>query len=432
MFSKIKSLFGRRYRAATLRSLQNAVACIEFKPDGTILSANPLFMKVMGYSLKEIVGQHHRIFCSPGWPGSPEHAHFWQRLRNGESFSDKFMRLTKSGRPVWLEAHYIPVKDPQGRVVKIVKLASDITSHVEDVLEQRAMMTAMERSMAVITFTPEGEIIKANDNFFSVMGYIPEEITGRHHRMFCSEEVRNSAEYSNFWARLKHGDFISGQFERINKRGETVWLRATYNPVFDENNRPYKVVKFASDVTAQVIKNQQERDAAQHAWHAAVDTQENTRTGATVIEGSVAVMNTIAAELDTVTREITNLNTQSRHISERVETIRKIADQTNLLALNAAVEAARAGTHGRSFAVVANEVRTLAANINYATQEIEGVVRDNHTLANQALKNIEASRSRAEEGVTLAQKAGKVVADIQLNASQVVEAIGNVNAVLKE
>ncbi|WP_147199490.1 PAS domain-containing methyl-accepting chemotaxis protein [Pantoea sp. CCBC3-3-1] len=432
MFSHIKSFFVKRYAADTLRSLQRAVACIEFKPDGTILSANPLFLSAMGYGLKEIVGQHHRIFCSPEWPASAGYAHFWRRLGKGESFSDKFMRLTKSGTPVWLEAHYIPVKNRQGRVVKIVKLASDITSHIEDAMEQRAMTTAMERSMAVITFTPEGEIIKANDNFFSVMGYTPEEITGRHHRMFCSEEIRNSTEYRQFWARLKHGDFISGQFERINKRGETVWLRATYNPVFDENNRPYKVVKFASDVTAQVIKNQQERDAAQHALHAAIDTQENTRTGATVIEGSVTVMNAIAAELQTVTGEITNLNTQSLHISERVETIRNIADQTNLLALNAAVEAARAGTHGRSFAVVASEVRTLAANINRATQEIEGVVRDNHTLANQALKNIEASRNRAEQGVTLAQKAGKVVADIQLNASQVVEAIGNVNAALKE
>lgn len=192
MFGIFKSLFVKSYVTDTLRSLQNAVACIEFKPDGTILSANSLFMSVMGYSLKEIVGQHHRIFCAPGWLGSTEYACFWQRLGKGESFSDKFMRLTKSGTPVWLEAHYIPVKDRQGRVVKIVKLASDITSHVEDALEQRAMTTAMERSMAVITFTPEGEIIKANDNFFSVMGYTPEEITGRHHRMFCTDEIRNS------------------------------------------------------------------------------------------------------------------------------------------------------------------------------------------------------------------------------------------------
>ncbi len=432
MFSHVKSFFVKRYTADTLHALQSAVACIEFKPDGTILSANPLFLNAMGYSLKEIIGQHHRMFCSPEWPASNGYALFWQRLGKGESFSDKFMRLTKSGTPVWLEAHYIPVKDRQGRVVKIVKLASDITLHIEDAMEQRAMTTAIERSMAVISFTPEGKILKANENFFSVMGYRPAEITGRHHSMFCSDEMRNSAEYSQFWARLKHGDFISGQFERINKRGQRVWLRATYNPVFDENNRPYKVVKFASDVTAQVIKNQQERDAAQHAWHAAIDTQENTRTGAAVIESSVTVMNTIAAELKIVTGEITDLNKQSLHISDRVEIIRRIADQTNLLALNAAVEAARAGTHGRSFAVVANEVRALAANINRATQEIESVVRDNHTLADHALKNIEASRNRAEEGVTLAQKAGKVVADIQLNASQVVEAVGSVNAALKE
>lgn len=426
------TLFSSRGRAAdTLRSLKNTVACIEFRPDGTILDANSLFLDVMGYSLQEIVGQHHRIFCSSELLASPDYERFWQRLRSGESFSNKFMRVTKSGVPVWLESHYIPVKDRRGRIVRIVKLASDITKRIEDALEQRAMTTAMERSMAVITFTPQGNIINANDNFFSVMGYTPAEIQHRHHSIFCSAEVRNSAEYSAFWARLKQGDFISGQFERINKRGETVWLRATYNPVFDENNRPYKVVKFASDVTAQVIKNQQEREAAQHAWLAATDTQENTRAGAAVIKDSVEVMNAIASELGLVTGGITDLNKQSHHISEMVETIRRIANQTNLLALNAAIEAARAGTHGRSFAVVANEVRMLAANINHATQEIEGVVRHNHTLANQALKNIGDSRGRAEEGVVLIQKAGQVITDIQDNAAQVVEAIDHVNAALK-
>jgi len=264
------------------------------------------------------------------------------------------------------------------------------------------------------------------------MGYTPAEIVGRHHSMFCTAEIRNSAEYNAFWSSLKQGNFISGQFERVNKRGETVWLRATYNPVFDENNRPYKVVKFASDVTAQVNKNQQEREAAQHAWHAATGTQENTRTGATVIEGSVDVMNAIATELELVTGGITDLNKQSHHISEMVETIRNIANQTNLLALNAAIEAARAGSHGRSFAVVANEVRMLATNINNATQKIETVVRHNHTLANQALKNIGDSRRKAEEGVTLIQQAGQVITDIQHNAAQVVEAIDHVNAALKE
>jgi len=420
------------HAADTLRSLKKTVACIEFRPDGTILTANPLFLSVMGYGLDEIVGQHHRIFCAPDLLASPAYAHFWQRLRGGESFSDKFMRITKDGTPVWLESHYIPVTDRRGRVMKIVKLASDITERVEDALEQRAITTAIGRSMAVITFTPEGKIIKANDNFFSVMGYTPAEIVGRHHSMFCTAEIRNSAEYNAFWSSLKQGNFISGQFERVNKRGETVWLRATYNPVFDENNRPYKVVKFASDVTAQVNKNQQEREAAQHAWHAATGTQENTRTGATVIEGSVDVMNAIATELELVTGGITDLNKQSHHISEMVETIRNIANQTNLLALNAAIEAARAGSHGRSFAVVANEVRMLATNINNATQKIETVVRHNHTLANQALKNIGDSRRKAEEGVTLIQQAGQVITDIQHNAAQVVEAIDHVNAALKE
>jgi len=421
----------RTHSAATLTSLNDSIAMIEFTPDGTILSANALFLDRMGYTLAEIDGQHHSLFCTPDQLQSNDYRDFWLRLNRGESFSDKFLRVAKNSRPVWLEANYVPVQDRHGRVFKIVKLATDITGHINDAQEQRAMTNAIERSMAVIAFNLKGEVLKANDNFLKTMGYRREEIQDVHHSQFCSEEIRNSREYSELWQQLNRGEFISGQFPRVNKQGRTVWLRATYNPVFDEQGRLYKVVKFATDVTAQVEKNQQEREAAQRAYHTALQTNESTRVGADVIANSVQTMNALAGELQGISGDISGLSESSERIGFIVESIRRIADQTNLLALNAAIEAARAGAHGRSFAVVANEVRTLAANINRATAEIESRVQQNHLLANKALKGIESNLKRADHGVQLAQEAGGVIAEIREGATDVVRAISHVTETLK-
>ncbi|MBS6035241.1 MAG: PAS domain-containing methyl-accepting chemotaxis protein [Pantoea sp.] len=421
----------RTHSAATLTSLNDSIAMIEFTPEGTVLGANALFLDRMGYTLAEIDGQHHSLFCTPDQLQSRDYNDFWLRLNRGESFSDKFLRVAKNSRPVWLEANYVPVQDRHGRVFKIVKLATDITGHINDAQEQRAMTNAIERSMAVIAFNLKGEVLKANDNFLKTMGYRREEIEGAHHSLFCSEAMRNSREYSELWQQLNRGEFISGQFPRVNKQGRTVWLRATYNPVFDEQGKLYKVVKFATDVTAQVEKNQQEREAAQRAYHTALQTNESTRVGAEVIANSVQTMRALAGELQGISGDISGLSESSDRIGFIVESIRRIADQTNLLALNAAIEAARAGTHGRSFAVVANEVRTLAANINRATAEIENRVQQNHSLANKALKGIESNLKRADQGVQLAQEAGGVIAEIREGATDVVRAISHVTETLK-
>ncbi|HCW97322.1 MAG TPA: pili assembly chaperone [Pantoea sp.] len=418
--------------SATLNSLNDAIAMIEFTPEGIILNANSLFLDRMGYALNEIIGQHHSLFCTADFVQSSQYRDFWLRLKRGESFSDKYLRLAKNSRPVWLEANYVPVRDRAGRVVKIVKLATDITARITDAQEQRAMTTAIDRSMAVITFNLKGEVLKANANFLNTMGYRADEVIGLPHSRFCSEELRQSAEYKAFWEKLNRGEFISGQFQRVNKQGRTVWLRATYNPVFDAEGILYKVVKFATDVTAQVEKNQQERDAAQQAYKTALQTRESTRHGASVIENSVQTINALAGELHGISDDISDLSDSSDRIGEIVASIRRIADQTNLIALNAAVEAARAGAHGRSFAVVANEVRTLAANINQATSEIESRMQQNQLLATKALQGIASNMKRADDGVVLAQQAGDVISELRDSSSEVVRAISHVTETLSQ
>lgn len=399
---------------------------IEFSPEGVINKASPLFLSTMGYRADEIIGLHHRIFCPPSLVSSPEYSQFWQRLAKGESFSGKYLRLAQGNRSVWLEASYIPVTDRRGRVTRVIKIAADISERVHSALEQEAVINAINRSMAIITFNPEGIVLEANENFLNVTGYKRDEVIGKHHRLFCADALYKSDEYRQFWERLNQGEFFSGQFPRLNRQGDPLWLRATYNPVFNSDGQLYKIVKFATDVTADVLRNQREQEAAVHAWDMAVQTRGCAQSGASVIENSILMIDRIAQGMGVVSTDVSRLNNQSESIDDMVETIRKFAMQTRLIALNAAIEAARAGASGRSFAVVAAEVRNLAASVSSATEEIEQVVASNSQLAKDVLSGIENSLMNTREGVTLMRKAGEVMTSIQSNAEVVEIAVKDV------
>lgn len=312
----LKHLFslGRLRSAASYNALCQNKPVIEFSPEGIIHKASPLFLSTMGYKADEIIGQHHRIFCPPALINSPEYGHFWQRLASGESFSGKYLRLAKGQRPVWLEASYIPVTDRRGRVTRVIKIAADISHRIQVALEQEAVVNAISRSMAIISFSPEGIVLEANENFLTTTGYKRNDVIGRHHRLFCSETLSKSDEYRQFWERLNQGEFFSGQFPRLNRRGEPLWLRATYNPVFNSDGQLYKIVKFATDVTADVMRNQKEQEAAVHAWDMAVQTHGSAQTGASVIENSIRMIDTIAQGMGAVSGDVSRLNNQSDSI----------------------------------------------------------------------------------------------------------------------
>jgi len=423
-----------KLRAAEARKMavDRSTAMIEFKPDGTIVSANENLLATMGYRLEDIVGQHHRIFCFPDYQASTEYRKFWQRLAAGEFIRERFLRRHKQGQEVWLEASYNPIKGPDGRIEGVLKLATDITALVAREQEQNSMVEAISRSMAVIAFNPKGEVLEANENFEQTMGYRLNEIRGKHHRMFCTREEADSAEYRRFWERLNKGEFFSGRFQRINRHGDTIWLSATYNPVFDASGRLYKVVKFARDVTGLVRQQQAESEAAKLAYEISQQTDESARHGAKVIRETVDVVRGIADELSRAAEGITAVSQQSEMISSIVQVIRGIAEQTNLLALNAAIEAARAGEQGRGFAVVADEVRNLAARTSQATVEIVEVVKRNHELAQVSVDSMQASRHKVDQGVNLVNQAGDVIEEIQSGARQVVDAVRQFADALEE
>ncbi|GAB7040108.1 MULTISPECIES: methyl-accepting chemotaxis protein [Catenuloplanes] len=236
-------------------AIDRAQAVIEFDLTGAILHANENFLSLTGYSLGELVGKPHKVLCDPAFGESPEYDKFWERLRGGEFESGEYKRVGKGGREIWIRATYNPIFDLDGRPFKVVKYALDVTDQKLRTAEFEGKVKAISRAQAVIEFDLSGVILDANQNFLNTVGYDLSEVIGQHHKMFVEEEEGRSAGYRNFWQALARGEFESGEYKRVGKGGKEVWLQATYNPIFDLNGRPFKVVKYALDVTDQKIRN---------------------------------------------------------------------------------------------------------------------------------------------------------------------------------
>jgi methyl-accepting chemotaxis protein len=405
---------------AILASVKRSMAVIQFYPDGKVIDANDNFLAAMGYKLNQVVGQHHRVFCENEYTASQDYKTLWQRLNQGEYVSGQFQRVTQSGQAIWLEASYNPVFDSNGKLQSIIKFASDITGRMNEAQLQKGVLQAVSGSMAVIEFDTRGNVLTANDNFTQTMGYSLDEILGKHHSMFCQAELVNSAEYQQFWAKLNRGEFATGKFSRIDRQGRNIWLQASYNPVFDMTGKLIKIVKFATDITEQVTTSTETKEMA---YSMSLQADESVKEGVSVVGKTIELMNELTSTIRGAADDLQALSKQSDQINNIVNTISGIADQTNLLALNAAIEAARAGEQGRGFAVVADEVRQLAARTSESTSEIAQVVQQNTELSTHAVKVMGASLQQVDNGVELVDNVKAVIEQINKSVNSMVKTV---------
>jgi methyl-accepting chemotaxis protein len=386
---------------AIIAALNASQAVIEFTPKGQILTANGNFLNAVGYRLEDIKGRHHSLFCDPDYVKGAEYQRFWQDLADGHFASNTFKRFGNGGRVIWLQATYNPIRDGSGQVVKVIKFASDITQQKMREIDMNGKVDAISRAQAVIEFTPQGDILTANDNFLNAMGYRLEEIKGRHHRMFCDPAEAESAAYRQFWDSLARGQFQAAEYRRLGKGGREVHIQATYNPVFDDTGEVVKVVKFATDITAAVHKRQRglelngelgsvvSRISDAHE-KAGIAASASTETGAMIhsvaaaseelsqsVKGISHSMGEARHSVEGVFKHAENANNSAASLNKSaaamtnvVTLIQDIAGQINLLALNATIESARAGDAGKGFAVVASEVKNLANQAANSTKTI--------------------------------------------------------------
>jgi methyl-accepting chemotaxis protein len=386
-------------------AIERSQAVIEFDLEGKVLTANGNFLKLLGFSLDEVRGRHHRMFMVQEDAAKAEYQAFWERLAHGEFASGEFKRRGKDGREVWIQATYNPILDPAGRPFKIVKFALDVTEAKTRNAEYQAKIEAIDRAQAVIEFDLMGHVLHANRNFLAAMGYTLREVQGQHHSIFCTPEYTQCQEYRDFWLRLGEGEMLGGRFHRKGKFNRDVWIQASYNPIVDMNGKVMKVVKYAYDVTAEV---ELERRIS-------TKSREMSESVHLLIESitAIAANSSVAAELateassaartgyDAIQKSITaieGIQSTSSKVAEIVRVIGEIANQTNLLAFNAAIEAARAGQHGVGFSVVAGEVRKLAERSSQAAREIAKLIDES---VQQVSHGAEVSKdaARSFEGI---------------------------------
>lgn len=451
---------------AKLAALDKSQAVIEFDPNGIILTANKNFVDAVGYQLSEIQGKHHSIFVTEKDRNSAEYRQFWDDLKRGVFQSGQYMRVGNGGNEIWIQATYNPITDEQGKTVKVVKFCTDVTDQKMRMADIEGQIDAINKSNAVIHFNLDGTIVDANENFLAATGYQLADIKGQHHRMFVTEGERSSTQYRLFWESLARGQFQSGEYRRVGNNGKELWLQATYNPIFDPSGKPYKVVKFCTDITTQVklkeaIKQTIDVDLGQvsaaisamidqatAASHSSGQTAANVQAVASAAEELVASVQEIGRRVDdaaTITNQAVSLSQKTNDIinglavsadkiGQVVGLINTIAAQTNLLALNATIEAARAGEAGKGFAVVATEVKALASQTAQATADIAAQIEtvqggtDSAVTAIQDISTVINSINEISTSIAAAiEEQGAVTREISQNMMTAADGVGVVN-----
>jgi len=402
-------------------AISKSQAVIEFEMDGTILTANENFLKAMGYTQEEIKGRHHRMFVEESYANSPEYREFWAKLGRGEYQSGEFKRLGRGGKEVWIQASYNPILDLQGKPFKVVKFATEVTAQKLKSADSAGQLAAIGKSQAVIEFQMDGTILTANENFLKTMGYSLEEVKSRHHGMFVEESYRHSAEYKEFWAKLGRGEYQAGEYKRIGKGGRTVWIQASYNPILDLNGKPFKVVKYASDITPQKNAAEELRNKVDLMLGAVNLASKGDLTQKITVNGDDAIgqmggglaqfFDNLRVSISRIAQTATTLSGSSGELTSVSQQMSATAEETSA---QAGVVSAASEEVSRNLQTVATSTEEMSATI----KEIAKKTTESAKIASEAVKVAQATNVTVSKLGESSAEIGQVVKVITSIAQQ--------------
>lgn len=400
-----------------LQAMHQSTAIIEFDLNGQVLEANHNFLSLMGYRLEEVIGQHHQIFVTERYRTSAEYEAFWQSLRQGKYTCDLFKRITKSGEEVWIEASYNPVKNSNNQVIKVVKFAQNVTQQMRKALDAEGQLKAIHRVMAVIEFDMQGNILTANDNFLQVMGYALEDIKGKHHRMFADPAYATSSAYAAFWQGLQAGQHTAGTFKRLGKNAKEVWIEASYNPIFDDEGRLVKVVKYATDVGSspnlKELKELVEQTASVLAGIASGDLTHKLYLPAETKESMFAEIE--QSLLSSVKQLRKSLKATIGETSQVTHAVNQVAVDVsgNTAQLNSLMQ----------------QQAALLEETSATMQEVTQTVASNTSSAQEVAELTKDMRAKTETGTQVMQQTISAMQDIQASSRQIADIVGIIDSI---
>ncbi len=410
-----RDVTAERLNAGMLDAINKAQAVIEFSMDGKIQHANENFLKTLGYTLEEVKGQHHSMFVDPAYRQSPDYRMFWDKLGRGEYDAGQYKRIAKGGREVWIQASYNPILDANGKPFKVVKYATDITQQKLQSADYEGQISAISKAQAVIEFGLDGKIITANDNFLKVLGYTLDEVKGRHHSMFVEHAYRQTSDYRMFWEKLGRGEYDAGQYKRVTKTGAEIWIQASYNPIMDVNGKPFKVVKYATDITASVKANQMMQQAVQQVQAAVEAAKANDLTERVPLEGKTGEIESLCAGvnglLDTMATVVTKISNSAREVSSASA---EISTSTTDLSQRTEEQAA--------------SLEETSASM----EQMSATVKKNAENAQQANQSARGTRDVADRGGQVVAKAVEAMARIEESSRKISDIIGVIDEIARQ
>jgi methyl-accepting chemotaxis protein len=397
---------------AQIAALHKVQAVIEFSLDGTILTANDNFLHALGYSLDEIKGKHHSMFADAVYAGSAEYRAFWAKLGRGEFDAGQYKRLGKGGKEIWIEASYNPVLDAKGKPYKVVKFATDITAAKLRAADFEGQLAAVSKAQAVIEFTLDGTILTANENFCKTLGYTLDEIKGKHHSMFADAAFAQSGEYRAFWAKLGRGEFDAGQYKRLGKGGKEVWIQASYNPIMDMSGKPFKVVKYATDITEQVKFAEQMKLTVEEASELAAAATAGDLTKRISMDGKTGTLESLSNGVN----DLINI------MATVVSSVKGAAEEVS----RGADEISQGNTN------LSQRTEEQASSLEETASSMEqmtSTVKQNADNAGQANQLAVAARDQAEKGGAVVSKAVKAMTEINDASKKIADIIGVIDEI---